>query len=544
MTPEQRQAAQRLFDEVMKLGTPDPGSWVARNSEDPVVLAEVRRMLVTHGSIATHAESGAAAHPVRLSDPLLGQVMGEFKIERLIGTGGMGRVYLAHPTSNPSQSIALKVLGRGLSGSIALTRFQREAEVMERLHHPSIARFLGGGMYDDGDGAVPWFAMEYVPESTQLDHWCQKRRLGLREKVGLLAEVCDAIGYAHRSGVMHRDLKPANILMTDAGIPKVIDFGVARCLGDDAGIATVRTQTGTLVGTMVYMSPEQYRGDPRKVDQRADVYALGVIAFELIAGSYPHDVRACSVADAAHTVCELDAPDIRTCAGDVDETLARIIRHALARTRDSRFDDAGTLGRALREWLRGEGELLKSDTLGGLEERRSPVELRPAREIEHTRVSRAGGASAHELEHQPVARSSGWLFPTISVMLLAVIVVMATGLVTPTRMVEWWKVATGASGQGGGAATDQPPDAVLVEDISINSDPVGATVTIDGASVGMTPCRAAIAWQHGKQSASVAISKSGYRPVTRVVAAAPRGGRSRPLEVFERLDPASNPSAP
>lgn len=544
MSPDQREAAQRLFDEVIGLGTPDPAGWVARQTSDPEVLAEVGRMLNTHASVATHSDHERSVQPVRIADHLIGQVLGGFRVERLIGTGGMGRVYFARPIADESNPIALKVLGRGLTGSIALTRFQREAEVMERLKHPSIARFLGGGMYDDGDGAVPWFAMEYVAESMQLDQWWQRNHLTQREKVGLLAEVCDAIGYAHHSGVMHRDLKPANILITHAGEPKVIDFGVARCLGDDSGIATVRTQTGTLVGTMVYMSPEQYRGDPRKVDQRADVYALGVILYEMLSGTFPHDVRTCSVAEAAQTVCDLDAPDIRTCAGDVDQTLARIVRHALSRKRDNRFDDAGTLGRALREWLRGDGELLKSDTLGGLDEKPSTIE-NPTREIEHKRVMRARSSQPHELEHQPVARSSGWAIPTVSLLLLVLTATVATGVIPPQRFVDWWKYMVNAAGQGGGAATTgQPSATALVEGIFINSAPTGAGVTIDGTPVGSTPCNSTIAWVDGKNSATVVLSMPGRPSITRIVSAAPRGGRSKPLEVFERLDPATDPSTP
>ncbi len=528
MNPAQRQQAQRLFEDAIRDGTPDPAAWIATQTLDSQVIVEVRRLLAMHGANPTHAEESVDETPIRLADSLLGQVLGEYRIEKLIGTGGMGRVYLARSTINTAQEVAMKVLGRSVTTQVAIQRFAREADVMKKLHHPAIASFYGSGMYDEGDGAVPWFAMEYIANADDIAVWCDKKRLNLRERLGIVAEVSDAIGHAHRMGIVHRDLKPANILVAVSGSPKVIDFGVARCLGNDVGMAVVQTQTGQLVGTMQYMSPEQFAGDPRKIDQRADVYALGVILFELISGSYPHDVRALSVSEAARIVCDEEAPDVRSITTEVDESLAKIVAKCLRRERGERFADARELGESLRDWLRG----------GPVDELAIAPES-PAPTSKSTRPNR-GSSSTHALESQSIRRSSGWLVPTISVLLVTVVGLVATDTVKPQWFVDQWK----SLAKSAGSSLPQAEGAPVVEGISIDSDPPGAKVTIDGLDVGLTPVTSSIAWNASSRSAMIVISKSGFQSQTHAISAAPRGGRTAPLQMHVRLDPATAVTAP
>ena len=535
MTPAQRDLAQRLFEEAIREGTPDPSAWIATKTLDSTVCAEVKRMLAVHGARPTHAESTSDRTATRLADSLLGCVLGGYRIDRLIGTGGMGRVYLAVSTTDPANEVAMKVLGRSVTGAVALSRFAREAEVMARLKHPGIAAFFGGGMYDDGQGAVPWFAMEHIANATELADWCDKRDVNLRGRLSLVAEISDAIGHAHRAGIIHRDLKPANILITSSGEPKVIDFGVARCVGSDSGVGAVQTQTGQLLGTLQYMSPEQFEGDPRKIDQRADVYALGVILFELITGSYPHDVRAVSVTEAARIVCQEDAPDMRGAAADIDDALAAIVAKCLRRERSERFDDARELSQILRNWLRGETD---AEPMPILDTKGSPLATGSKASTTTKPPARAKSA-AHPLESQSIQRSSGWLVPTLSVLLVAVVALVATGVISPKSLAQWWRALS--SGVADVTARDS---AAIVEAISIDSDPVGARVTIDGRDVGVTPVRSSIAWQPTSQGATISISMGGYKSQTHVISAAPRGGRTAPLQMRVRLDPAAETPSP
>lgn len=528
MTPMQRQLAQRIFEEAVRSGAPDPAAWISSQTIDQPVIDEVMRLLAVHGSHPTHAEELQTPTTTRLADPLIGQVLGGYRIEHLIGTGGMGRVYQAQSTDDSSRHVAIKVLGRFASGAVALQRFAREAEVLEKLKHPAIAAFYGTGTYDDGEGSVPWLAMELISHAMDLSAWCAQKRLSVRERVALVAQICDAIGVAHRMGIVHRDLKPANILVNAHGDPQVIDFGVARCSGGDGAIGAVQTQTGQLVGTMQYMSPEQFVGDPRKIDERADVYALGVILFELLSEGFPHDVRALPITDAARLVCEVDAPDIRTVIADFDPTLAQIVAKALRRDRSDRTENARVLNEELRSWWRADVPVESASS-----QQRSPQPSTP-------RV-RGAAPAPHALETQSVAHSSGWLIPTLSVALVVLVALVATGFVTPQSIMLLWQRVRGTTST---ASNPNSATASTTEPISIESVPSGARVNIDGRDVGTTPYDSTISWDLTSQSATVVISKADFKSQTHVIAAAPRGGRTAPLRMRVRLDPVSGPASP
>jgi tetratricopeptide (TPR) repeat protein/predicted Ser/Thr protein kinase len=287
---------------------------------------------------ATSHESGA--RPV--SDHLApGDVVGRFTIERLLGEGGMGAVYLARQ-ERPQRPVALKLIRSGAMSQRTLGRFRREAELLGRLQHPGIASVHDAGMADTPHGARPYFAMEYVAGRTLLDH-AREASLGTRERLALLARVCDAVEHAHRRGIIHRDLKPPNILVTPDGQPKVLDFGVARATDSDLQITTVQTDVGQLIGTIPYMSPEQAVGDTAAFDARSDVYALGVIAYQLLVGRLPYDLSGKMIHEAVRVIHDEEPAPLssldRTLRGDVET----IVGKALEKERGRRYQSAAEL---------------------------------------------------------------------------------------------------------------------------------------------------------------------------------------------------------
>src|SRR5262249_12100709 len=195
-------------------------------------------------------------------------------------------VYEAEQDS-PRRVVALKVVRLGLTSAAVLKRFAHEAKILARLHHPGIAQVYDAGLADDGQ---PFFAMEFI-RGLPLDEYADRHGLDTAARVGLVARVCDAVQHAHDENVIHRDLKPANILVEESGQPKVLDFGVARATDADLLTGAGLTRTGQLLGTPNYMSPEQVTADPAGVDHRADLYALGVILFELLAHRPPYQLQ-------------------------------------------------------------------------------------------------------------------------------------------------------------------------------------------------------------------------------------------------------------
>ena len=197
--------------------------------------------------------------------------LGRYRVVREIGSGSMGTVFEAE-LENPPRSVAIKVLRPGVSTTGMLQRFQFEASVLRSLDHPCVARFYEAGTTDTGHGPQPFFAMEMV-EGRPLTDFAREQGLSIRERVELMAQVCDAVHHAHTKGVIHRDLKPGNILVDRAGRPRVLDFGVARAVDTGSSAWKDNTVTGQLIGTLRYMSPEQAAGASGEIDTRCDIYA-------------------------------------------------------------------------------------------------------------------------------------------------------------------------------------------------------------------------------------------------------------------------------
>ncbi|HVF55620.1 MAG TPA: serine/threonine-protein kinase [Pyrinomonadaceae bacterium] len=231
--------------------------------------------------------------------PAAGRRVGAYKIVREIGRGGMGAVFLAERADGEfRQQVAVKVIRQTLAGSETRRHFKRERQILASLNHPNIARLLDGGVSTDGE---PFLAMEYV-EGVRIDVYADTHRLSTGARLGLFRQVCAAVQYAHQNLVIHRDLKPSNILVTAEGVPKLLDFGIAKLLDPESEDAGAHTVTELGVMTPEYASPEQVQG--LQVTTASDVYSLGVILYELLAGHRPYRVKSRKPDEIARAICE------------------------------------------------------------------------------------------------------------------------------------------------------------------------------------------------------------------------------------------------
>eukprot|EP00913_Durusdinium_trenchii_P006225 g5837.t1 len=272
-----------------------------------------------------------------------------YRITGVLGEGGMGTVYRAEQLE-PRREVALKVIRGGLVTDQIVRRFRREAEVLARLSHPGIAPVHAVGIAGAGRRRIPFIAMELV-DGESLTSYAQIRSLGTRERLGLIADVCDAVGHAHERGVIHRDLKPANILVDASGRPRVLDFGIARLTEHDVNTQTLRTEAGQLLGTASHMSPEQAAGDPSAIDERSDVYALGVVMFELLTGRLPHDTEGMGVLDALRVIREDEHTRLRSINATLGGEVETITGKSLEKEPERRYASPGAMAADIRRFL-------------------------------------------------------------------------------------------------------------------------------------------------------------------------------------------------
>ncbi|MGI8744928.1 MAG: tetratricopeptide repeat protein [Bryobacteraceae bacterium] len=350
MKPEQWERVQEIVDAALDLPAAERKAFLAKSCRgDEALLRDSEKLIASHDQAG-----GFLDHPIGLAASshhnlrALPSRIGRYRIVRLLGEGGMGSVYEAEQ-DNPRRTVALKVIRPGLVTLELLRRFERETQALGRLHHPGIAQIHEAGTAESTAGAQPYFAMEFVA-GPPLTDYAESNRLSSRDRLALAIKVCEAVEHAHRHGIVHRDLKPGNILVDADGQPKVLDFGVARVTDAGAQI-TRRTDMGQLVGTLAYMSPEQVLGDPGEIDGRTDVYALGVIFYELLAGRLPYETSGKLLHEAVRAVREQDPAPLssinRTYRGDV-ETIAG---KALEKDKARRYGSAAEMARDIQRYL-------------------------------------------------------------------------------------------------------------------------------------------------------------------------------------------------
>ena len=288
-----------------------------------------RERVVREDAIAALAAevAGGAAAGAELAP---GDEVGPYTIARPLGAGGFALVYEAHQREPVTRDVALKVLRPGTESAEVLARFAAELQAQARMSHEHVARVYDAGATEDGR---PYLAMELV-EGEPLTRWCESRRLGLRERLELFVQACDAVQHAHQKGVIHRDLKPSNVLVAEGGAfgrVKIIDFGIAKAIEGALTDSTLRTREGQLVGTPEYMSPEQASAGDVDVDTRTDVYSLGVLLYELVCGARPFDFRGATLFEIQRTILEDDAPrpSQRRERNAVDATWVRALKSDL-----------------------------------------------------------------------------------------------------------------------------------------------------------------------------------------------------------------------
>ena len=328
---------------------------------DPALADDVRSMLAADGGespLDRHFSEllpGLRRPAPDAVPPRVGR-LGAWELHERIGSGGMGEVYRATRAEGGfAQEAAIKLLKRGMDSEQILARFLRERRILAGLHHPNIAQLYDGGISDDG---LPWFAMEYV-DGRPITSYCEAEGCGIAERIDLVVAVCQAIDVAHRNLVVHRDLKPANVLVDAAGTVKLLDFGIAKLL--DQGDGELQTEVDMRVLTPAYAAPEQLRGDP--VTTATDVYALGLLLYELLTGELPPEQRDGSAA----TASTITAPSqlarrsaatgdgaearrrVRALEGDIDTIVLTALQPEPAR----RYPGPAALASDLQRWRSG-----------------------------------------------------------------------------------------------------------------------------------------------------------------------------------------------
>jgi serine/threonine protein kinase len=367
------------------LDVQEPGeraTFVARCCQgDEALRRRVEDLLRAYGESGGPLDKMAAAiAPTRVGEPIreqAGTMIGRYKLIELIGEGAMGSVWMAQQTEPVRRLVAIKLIKAGTDSTTVLTRFEAERQALALMDHPNIAKVLDGGATEHGS---PYFAMELV-KGVPITRYCDERRLTPRERLALFVPVCQAVQHAHQKGVIHRDLKPNNVLVAQYDgrpVPKVIDFGVAKAAGQPLTERTLVTGFGAIVGTPAYMSPEQAELNQLDIDTRSDIYALGVLLYELLTGSTPFSEQELenaglleilrvirekepplpstkvSTAEALPTIAANRGTEPKALTGLLRSELDWIVMRALEKDRNRRYETANSFAADIERYLGGE----------------------------------------------------------------------------------------------------------------------------------------------------------------------------------------------
>jgi serine/threonine-protein kinase len=341
---------ERLFYEALGIAPLARARFLDGACRDPELRREVESLLSADEAADGFLERPAFHFP--------DQRIGPYRLLRILGEGGTSTVYLAVRDDQYRQRVAIKVIKPGMDSRQILARFHQERQILASLSHPNIARLLDGGTTAAGH---PYFVMEYV-EGAPLD--VHVAHLDLEARVELFRAVCQAVHYAHRNLVVHRDLKPSNILVRADGVPKLVDFGIAKLLNPElAGLGAEPTATLFRLMTPHYASPEQVQG--KAVGVPSDVYSLGVILYKLVSGERPYEIDTGSLHEIERIVCEVNPPPPSQRAKQkLSRDLESIVLMAMRKEPDRRYDSAHELAEDLRRWLERRPVIARRATLG------------------------------------------------------------------------------------------------------------------------------------------------------------------------------------
>ncbi|MEP7337402.1 MAG: serine/threonine-protein kinase [Acidobacteriota bacterium] len=375
MNPQRWQQIEAIFQTAVDYEPNQRAGYLTQAcSGDQELRAEVESLLAQElaDTFMQAQIKGVAQMITAEPQDLVGKHVGVYRVASLIGEGGMGAVYAAVRVDQQfDQQVALKVVKRGMDSAFVLNRFRRERQILARLEHPHIARLIDGGTTSDGR---PYFVMEFV-EGQSITQYCAEKELSVVERLKLFRQVCAAVQYAHQQLVVHRDLKPSNILVASGGLPKLLDFGIAKVLQpDDSQAEATMTATSLRLMTPDYASPEQARG--QSISAATDVYSLGVVLYELLTGERPHRFQSYTPTEIERVICEAEvarpsaavtnskteglAKWRRQLAGDLDN----IVLMALRKEPERRYNSVEQFSEDLRRHLEGQPVIARQDTFG------------------------------------------------------------------------------------------------------------------------------------------------------------------------------------
>jgi serine/threonine protein kinase len=350
MTPERWQRVEELYHAARARREGDHAAFLADAcAGDEALRREVESLLAHPASADAFLAAPAAVLAAQLmSDPgttaaptpsAAGPVIGPYHLLQLIGHGGMGEVWQAEQKQPVRRRVAVKLIKAGMDTREVVARFESERQALALMDHPAIAKVFDAGSTPEGR---PYFVMEYVA-GIPITDYCDKHRLTTRQRLELVILVCDGVQHAHQKAIIHRDLKPSNILVVEIDgkpLPRIIDFGVAKATSQSLSAGTMYTRVGAVIGTLGYMSPEQAESAGEDIDTRTDVYALGVVLYELLVGELPFDVQKLTVDEVRRRLREQDAPR--------PSTKVRTLGAQSATIAHNRGTDPPTLTRQLR----------------------------------------------------------------------------------------------------------------------------------------------------------------------------------------------------
>jgi serine/threonine protein kinase/tetratricopeptide (TPR) repeat protein len=474
VTPQQHERIAALFAQARRLDSPQRSAFLAGACQDDRERAMVQRLLAedeaTHSPLDSNPALRAAAEDAfeRAAGPAVASTssgpdpapvpaqIGRYRIVQRIGEGGMGTVYLAEQTEPLRRRVALKIIKLGMDTRAVIARFEAERQALALMDHPGVARVIDAGATEQGR---PYFVMEYV-DGEPLNAYCDRHALSTAQRLELFCDVCHAVQHAHQKGIIHRDLKPSNVLVVaqdGAAVPKVIDFGIAKATAQRLTDLTLHTEQGQMIGTPEYMSPEQAGMNPHDVDTRTDIYALGVMLYELLVGELPFDsasLRQAPLSDIQRIIREQEPPKPST-------RLSRMSGAATRAASRRRTDPT-----ALRRQLSGDLDWITMKAIDKDRERRygsaSDLAADIARHLSHQTVLAGAPTRLHRL--RKFVRRHRTMFTAVT----CIVAALLAGLGATT-----WQaiVATRARNEASLQAAKATAITAYLEDMLLSADP-------------------------------------------------------------------------